>query len=182
MAYGIFTVLEVAEVSGNALRWFQLYLFKDRTLSEDLVQRAAASGYKALCVTIDSPVLGKRREDARQGIDMPRHLNFGNISTKHLQSGIAKMWEEGNSAFYSNVPIMSSSVTWNDIKWLQSITHLPVVVKGLLTAEDAKIATSHGVAGILVSNHGARQLDGVPATVSYVHLFLVMCMSCDPIA
>ena len=159
---------EVAEVSRNALRWFQLYIFKDRALTEDLVKRAAANGYKALCVTIDSPVLGKRRGDTRNGMDMPKHLQFGNFSTDYLQPYFPEMKEEGKSSFYSNIHlhIMSSSVMWKDIKWLQSITHLPIVVKGVLTVEDAKIAAGHGVAGILVSNHGARQLDSVPATVS----------------
>ena len=163
---------EVAEASGSGLRWFQLYVYKDRALTEDLVHRAAASGYKALCVTIDTPVLGKRREDMRHGFDLPSHLKLANFSSEYLQSSLSKVQEKegkaavGSALFRYTQRLILSSLTWKDIQWLQNISPLPIVLKGVLTAEDAKMAAMHCVDGILVSNHGARQLDGVPATVS----------------
>lgn len=177
---------EVAVASKTGLRWFQLYVYKDRALTEDLVRRAAASGYKALCVTIDTPILGKRREDMRHCFDLPSHLKLANFSSEFLESSLSKVREEegkaaaGSALLRYTQELICSSLTWKDIQWLQRISHLPVVLKGVLTAEDAKMAIMHGVSGIMVSNHGARQLDGVPATVSCAQFFLVMCMSCDP--
>ncbi len=168
---------EVAAAAVSGLRWFQLYVYKDRALTEDLVQRAAASGYKALCVTIDTPVLGKRREDMRHGFDLPSHLRLANFRSEHLQSSLAKVEEEGkalagSALFQYTQKLICSSLTWKDIKWLQDISPLPIVLKGVLTAEDAKMAVMQRVDGIMVSNHGARQLDGVPATVSSTRLVM----------
>lgn len=163
---------EVAAASRTGLRWFQLYVYKDRDVTEDLVCRAAASGYKALCVTIDTPILGKRREDMRHSFDLPRHLKLANFSSEYLESSLSKVREEeekavaGSALLRYTQELICSSLTWKDIQWLQRISHLPIVLKGVLTAEDAKMAVMHGVDGIMVSNHGARQLDGVPATVS----------------
>lgn len=175
---------EVAQGAPGGLRWFQLYVYKDRALTEDLVHRAAASGYKALCVTIDTPVLGKRREDMRHGFDLPSHLKLANFRSEHLQSSLSKVQEKdekavaGSALFRYTQRLICSSLTWKDIQWLQSISSLPVVLKGVMTAEDARMAALHRVDGVMVSNHGARQLDGVPATVSgssHGHV-----MSCDP--
>ena len=158
---------EVAAVAVSGLRWFQLYVYKDRALTEDLVRRAAASGYKALCVTIDTPVLGKRREDMRHSFNLPSHLRLANFRSEHLQSSLSKVEEEeggkavaGSALFRYTQKLICSSLTWKDIKWLQDISPLPIVLKGVLTAEDAKMAAMQRVDGIMVSNHGARQLDG----------------------
>ena len=165
-------------MSVSELRWFQLYVYRDRALTEDLVGRAAASGYKALCVTIDTPVLGKRREDMRHSFDLPSHLRLANFRSEHLQSSLSEVKEEegkavaGSALFRYTQKLICSSLTWKDIKWLQDISPLPIVLKGVLTAENAKMAAMQCVDGIMVSNHGARQLDGVPATVSSTRLVM----------
>ena len=125
---------EVAEASQTGLRWFQLYVYKDRALTEDLVRRAAASGYKALCVTIDTPVLGKRREDMRNGFDLPSHLKLANFSSEFLQSSLSKVGEKegravaGSALLRYTQELICSSLTWKDIQWLQRISHLPIVL------------------------------------------------------
>ena len=114
---------EVAAAAVSGLRWFQLYVYKDRALTEDLVCRAAASGYKALCVTIDTPVLGKRREDMRHGFDLPSHLRLANFRSEHLQSSLAKgKTVAGSALFQYTQKLICSSLTWKDIKWLQDIS------------------------------------------------------------
>ena len=155
--------------SNNGLRWFQLYLYKDRSLVQSLVKRAEAAGYKALVLTIDNPVTGKRLNEKRFGFNLPPHLSLANIDVNNTASIVTKerqMKISGYTLSDFGEDLMDSSLSWKDITWLMSITSLPVVVKGVLTAEDARIAVELGVKGILVSNHGARQLDGVPATVS----------------
>ena len=160
---------DVAKRSGDGLRWFQLYVYKDRALTASLVKRAEAAGYKAIAVTIDTPIVGKRLNDNRFGFDLPSHLTLANFdmeSTGSLLSEERAKKGTGSALQRYTQRMTDTSLSWKDITWLMSITSLPVVVKGVLTAEDARIAVELGVKGILVSNHGARQLDGVPATVS----------------
>jgi 4-hydroxymandelate oxidase len=121
----------------DGARWFQLYWSPDRGAVKDLVERAEAAGHGAIVVTIDLPVLGRRERDLRTGFETPIEIDS----------------------------VVDPSLTWRDLEWLRSLTSLPLLVKGVLTAEDATLALEAGVEGIVVSNHGGRQLDGVAASL-----------------
>ena len=133
-------------------RWFQLYVFRDEGLTRELVARVAEAGFTALALTVDTPVLGRRERDFRTGFVVPPEFPVASLG----QGGLTPL-----EAF----ALTSESVSWRDIERLASLSGLPVLVKGVLTAEDASLACDHGAAGIVVSNHGGRQLDGVAATI-----------------
>lgn len=144
-----YSIEDVGETGANT--WFQLYMFKDRTISEHLIRRVEAAGYKALMLTVDLPVPGLRENLTRSGFD-PSDLtmsNFTEITHGHQEGGFFAYIHDNFDA----------SLTWNDVEWLRTITNLPIVVKGVLRADDALRAVDAGVAGIVVSNHGGRQLD-----------------------
>ncbi|DBA04371.1 TPA: hypothetical protein N0F65_002133 [Lagenidium giganteum] len=156
---------DVAAENGDGLRWFQLYVFKDRDLTRELVERAEKAGYKAIVLTVDTPVLGHREPDVRNRFHLPKHLqlaNFAHVGGKHAH-GVRSLQDSGLAYYVSK--LFDLTLNWKDVEWLKSITKLPLVVKGVLSPEDAKLAVEAGCAGILVSNHGARQLDGVPAAI-----------------
>ncbi|MFI5227492.1 MAG: alpha-hydroxy acid oxidase [Gemmatimonadales bacterium] len=157
--------LEAIAQASNGPRWFQLYVYRDRSVTRDLVQRAAAAGYSALCLTVDTPLAGQRERDRRNSLRMPPHLELGNFPashTKHHQEGAA-----GVSALAHYIAAQwDAGLTWADVDWLRSISPVPVVVKGVLAPDDAVLAVEHGAAGVIVSNHGGRQLDTVPAPVT----------------
>uniref|UniRef100_A0A3Q2PL41 (S)-2-hydroxy-acid oxidase n=1 Tax=Fundulus heteroclitus TaxID=8078 RepID=A0A3Q2PL41_FUNHE len=141
--YSTCSAEDIVAAAPNGYRWFQLYVYRDRKLSEQLVQRVEALGYKALVLTVDVPYTGKRRNDIRNQFRLPPHLKEYGIPANTLDP----------------------SISWKDVYWLQSLTRLPIIIKGILTKEDAELAVEHGVAGIIVSNHGGRQLDGGPASI-----------------
>jgi len=132
----------VAEVAPDAPRWFQVYVFNDRGVTQELIDEACASGYSALMLTVDTAILGRREGAVRVGFHIPDEL------------------EVAGDIFGDT----DSSVSWRDVEWLAG-HGLPVVLKGILTAEDARLAVEHGAAAVVVSNHGGRQLDGVPASI-----------------
>jgi isopentenyl diphosphate isomerase/L-lactate dehydrogenase-like FMN-dependent dehydrogenase len=140
-----------AEIT-EGVRWFQLYVFKDRGFTRSLVEGAAAAGFSAILLTADTPHLGRRERDHRTGFKIPAEL-VPSLSGHDLLTP--------EQTFAS----MADDLSWRDIEWLASISGLPVLVKGVLTAEDALLASESGAAGLVVSNHGGRQLDGVPATI-----------------
>ncbi|NXK38931.1 HAOX2 oxidase, partial [Piprites chloris] len=148
--YSTCTLEEISAAAPEGLRWFQLYIHRNRAVSQQLVQRAEALGFQALVLTADVPYTGKRRDDIRNGFRLPPHMKLKNL--------------EGDFEV-CKMSLLDPSVTWNDIYWLQSLTHLPIIIKGILTKEDAELAVRHGVQGIIVSNHGGRQLDEGPATI-----------------
>ncbi|NXG49409.1 HAOX2 oxidase, partial [Psilopogon haemacephalus] len=148
--YSTCTLEEISEAAPGGLRWFQLYIHRNRTVSQQLVQQAEALGFNALVLTADLPYTGKRRDDVRNGFCLPPHMKLKNLEGAFE---VCKM------------SLLDPSVTWNDIYWLRSLTNLPIIIKGILTKEDAELAVRHGVQGIIVSNHGGRQLDGGPATI-----------------
>jgi isopentenyl diphosphate isomerase/L-lactate dehydrogenase-like FMN-dependent dehydrogenase len=127
----------------DGTRWFQVYVWRTRAKAEAAIEEAVASGYSALVLTVDVPYLGRRERDVRIDFKVPEHLTVQ------------------GEMFGGN---FDASVSWRELEWLAAYG-LPVVVKGLLTAEDAELACEHGAAAIVVSNHGGRQLDGVPATL-----------------
>jgi 4-hydroxymandelate oxidase len=146
-----------------APRWFQLYVWKDREVTAELVKRAARAGYRAICLTVDTPLLGRREKDERNSFTLPPGIGIANVRPAGLD-GMPD--SEHGSAFAKYVKeMLDPAVTWRDLAWLRSLTSLPIVVKGIMTMEDAKIAVEHGVEGIVVSNHGGRQLDSTPATL-----------------
>ncbi|NXH02239.1 HAOX2 oxidase, partial [Loxia leucoptera] len=148
--YSTCTLEEISAAAPGGLRWFQLYIHRNRTASQQLVRRAEALGFQGLVLTADLPYTGKRRDDVRNGFRLPPHMKVKNLEGAFE---VCKM------------SLLDPSVTWNDIYWLQSLTRLPIIIKGILTREDAELAVHHGVQGIIVSNHGGRQLDEGPATI-----------------
>jgi 4-hydroxymandelate oxidase len=151
------SIEEVAAATPDAVRWFQLYVQADPRRTQELVERAAAAGYRAIVVTVDLPVLGYRDRDRRNRFDLPGPL--GNLPDVPIGPAPDDVDVQ--------VPdLLSRSLTWADLASIRSwAPGLPIVLKGILTAEDARLAVEHGAEAIVVSSHGARQLDRVPATV-----------------
>jgi 4-hydroxymandelate oxidase len=157
-----FSMEEVSEVrlaaNANAPAWFQLYPLRDRGLLRALVQRAHTAHYSAICVTVDTPFSGRRERDMRNPLKPPPDMALGNFSSAALNM-------DTNSLILYVTGQVDPAFSWKDIDWLRSITPLPIVLKGVLRGDDAQRAIEHGVAGLLVSNHGGRQLDGALATL-----------------
>lgn len=153
---------EIAAV-GPAPRWFQLYVYRDRTITEGLVRRAVAAGYQALCVTVDTPLLGRRERDERNAFRLPPGLGIANLRPSGLDA--LPDPEHGSSFAKYAADLLDASLTWDDLGWLKSLSKLPVLVKGIMTPEDAGLAVDHGADGIVVSNHGGRQLDSTLGTL-----------------
>lgn len=149
--------LEDVSSVGKAPRWFQLYIHKDRAISKELIARAESAGYQAIVVTADLPYPGYRERELREPILYDDEVVFGNFRGAVAGEGLAL------TALLDQV--VDNAVTWADLDWIRDISGVPVLVKGILTAEDAVIAVDHGVAGVVVSNHGGRQLDRVPASI-----------------
>jgi 4-hydroxymandelate oxidase len=140
------TIEDVAAAAKCPL-WFQPYVTDDHGLMRDLVGRAEAAGYAALCLTADSPVSGRRDGAIREPVQLPEGVEWANMPAELRRPGRGK-WLTGGDAF-----------DWDDLDRLAATTSLPLVLKGILTAEDARIAVEHGARAIVVSNHGGRQLD-----------------------
>lgn len=156
--------LEAIAKASNGPRWFQLYVYRDKEITRNLVQRAAAAGYTALCLTVDTPLAGQRERDRRNHLRMPAHLGLENFPATHADQNKAE--GQGSALARYIADMWDANLTWDDVDWLRSISPLPVIVKGLMTPEDASLAVEHGAAAIIVSNHGGRQLDGVPAPIT----------------
>lgn len=148
------SIEEVATAAGP--RWFQLYVHRDRAMTEELVHRAEAAGYGAIVLTVDAPFLGRRWRDERNRFGLPADLDVPNVPG-------APRGGDGSALFAYFASQLDPTLSWDDVAWLRSLTSLPVILKGILTAEDARLAALAGAAGVIVSNHGGRQLDGVPA-------------------
>ena len=184
---GTRSIEEVAAVSDGP-KWFQVYTWKDRGLVKDLADRAAAAGYEAILLTVDTTVLGRRERDVRRGYTLPPKIGLDTI----VDGVLHPSWTLG---LLRNEPITFASVasnntasdgstavslaeymnaqfdaalSWRDVEWLQSVWSGPIVLKGIQTVADAKLAVEVGVAGIALSNHGGRQLDGAPSIIELV--------------
>ncbi|KAA0191042.1 hypothetical protein HAZT_HAZT008725 [Hyalella azteca] len=141
------------------------YSFKRRSLTEKLVERAKAAGFKAIVLTVDAATFGIRRADIRNNFNLPPHLKLANFESTSDEGTLGDRGT-GNSGINEYVKDnFDAGITWQDLKWLINVTTLPVVVKGILTSADASLALQAGVAAVWVSNHGARQVDGVPPTI-----------------
>jgi isopentenyl diphosphate isomerase/L-lactate dehydrogenase-like FMN-dependent dehydrogenase len=146
---------EIAGAVGSAPRWLQLYVLRDKQRTLDHIVEARESGYSALALTVDVPMLGRRERDLRLGFDLPLDLPLPYIKGK----------DRNVEMTFAEQVQMSPSVTWRDLEWIASESGMPLLLKGILTREDATLAIEHGVAAIIVSNHGGRQLDGVAASL-----------------
>ncbi|MBX3154790.1 MAG: alpha-hydroxy-acid oxidizing protein [Deltaproteobacteria bacterium] len=157
------TAVEDVVAAATGPVWFQLYVYRDRGATEALVRRVEAAGCRALVLTVDAPLLGRRERDVRNRFALPPHLGVQNL----LPSGYSAVpAAAGDSALAAYVAeLLDPGITWEAVDWLRSITKLPVLVKGIVRADDAVRAVDHGAAGIVVSNHGGRQLDASPATI-----------------
>ncbi|XP_059455957.1 peroxisomal (S)-2-hydroxyacid oxidase GLO4-like [Corylus avellana] len=153
------TVEEVAS-SCNAIRFFQLYVYKRRDVCAQLVQRAERKGYKGIVLTVDTPRLGRREADIKNKMVAPRLKNFEGLLSTEVDD------DEGSKLEAFAKETVDDALSWRDLGWLRSITNLPILIKWVLTREDAIKAVEVGVDGIIVSNHGARQLDYTPASIS----------------
>jgi 4-hydroxymandelate oxidase len=151
------SIEDVAAAAPDGARWFQLYVQQDRGQTRSFVERAAAAGYGAIVLTVDLAVLGYRERDLRSGFELPALGNFGMLRPSHRERLLGGVDYAGTEE--------ARGLSWDDLASIRSWSTLPLVLKGIMTAEDACIAVEHGVDGIVVSNHGARQLDRTLAPV-----------------
>jgi 4-hydroxymandelate oxidase len=157
------TAVEQVIAAATAPVWFQLYVYRDRGATEALVRRVEAAGARALVLTVDAPLLGRRERDVKNRFALPAHLGVENMLAHGYANVPQRAMDSGLAAYFAD--LLDPSLTWSAVDWLRSITSLPVVVKGIVRADDARRAIEHGAAGIVVSNHGGRQLDASPATI-----------------
>lgn len=151
------TLEEIARATQSP-KWFQLYVHADRDVTAELVKRAEKAGYAALVLTVDVPVLGRRVLDVRNDFKLPRGLSFAN-----LQPFVGKGGDSQLAEFFA--ARHDASLSWNDLAWLRSLSRMPLWLKGVMRADDARRALKAGVDGLIVSNHGGRQLDGCLASL-----------------
>jgi lactate 2-monooxygenase len=163
------TMEEIASIMGDSPRWFQLYPARDRDVATSMVSRAERSGYSAIVVTLDTPVLGWREQDLRLGylpfLEGKGIANY--LSDPVFRASLAKTPEEDpRAAIMQFLGVFTNpSFGWSDVDWLGTITKLPILLKGVVHPDDGRKALDHGVSGIVVSNHGGRQLDGEVGTL-----------------
>jgi 4-hydroxymandelate oxidase len=132
--------IEAVAAATRGRKWFQLYVHQDRGFSRDTLRRAYEAGFEAIVFTVDAPYLGKRERDRRNELDLQAEARGQELD-------------------------LDPAISWDDLAWIREDAPIPLLIKGILTAEDARIAVEHGVDGIVVSNHGGRQLDGSPAAL-----------------
>lgn len=154
------TTLEQVAAAARGPKWFQLYIHRDREVTRSLIARAEAAGYSALMLTVDTPILGRRLADEHNHFALPPGLSMAN-----LVDAAATAPQSGSALASFCAARHDPAVTWRDLDWLRAATKMPILVKGVLRGDDARRAVECGAAGIVVSNHGARQLDGTPATI-----------------
>jgi len=151
-----------ARGQGQACLFMQIYLQGDRGFVRELIGRAEAAGYRALVVTVDAPVSGVRNREQRAEFTLPPGVEPVNLRGMRAQTTATAV--AGESPVFGS-GVLAGAPTWKDIDWLQSVTKLPVVLKGIMSPDDAAMAVKAGAAGIVVSNHGGRTLDTQPATI-----------------
>lgn len=152
------TLEDVARAASGPL-WFQVYCFRDRAVTTALIRRAEAAGYRALVLTVDTPRLSRRMRDMRSGFGLPAHVRAANFDLDVSQALATRAPGESGIAAHASRDF-DTALTWEAVAWVRSVSKLPVLLKGVLTAEDAERAAAAGVDGLVVSNHGGRQLDG----------------------
>jgi 4-hydroxymandelate oxidase len=148
------TIEEIAAAATGPL-WMQLYWMRERRVLVDLVKRAQGLGFKAIVLTVDAPRIGNRLRDKRNSFGVPDSMSAVNVDTALMASA-----HQGDGIAEHARQTFDQSITWSDLAWLKGLSDLPLVIKGVLTAEDAALAVEHGADAIVVTNHGGRQLDG----------------------
>ena len=181
---GTRSIEEVAQVSNGPL-WFQVYVWKDRGLVRDMIARAEEAGYRAIVVTVDTAVLGRRERDVRRGFTLPPKIGLGTLVSGAVHPRWSWQLVANDPITFANVANRSDingtsvislsdyvnsefdqALSWQRLDWIREASRLPVVLKGIQRVDDARRAVAEGVAAIALSNHGGRQLDGAPAPVS----------------
>ncbi len=183
------SIEEVAAASGEGRRWFQVYVWRDRGLVKDMIDRAAAAGYEALVLTVDTAVLGRRERDVRRGFTLPPKIGPGTLVDGALHPAWTWSFVRSEPIRFANVAGAGAgpgdgreavtlaeyinsqfdpSLSWRDVEWMRSVWPGAIVIKGIQTVEDARLAAESGAEAIALSNHGGRQLDGAPATLDLV--------------
>jgi isopentenyl diphosphate isomerase/L-lactate dehydrogenase-like FMN-dependent dehydrogenase len=173
--------IEAIAAAGQGPKWLQLFVYRDRALTEQFVERALASDYHALCLTVDAPVSGYRERDIRNGftlnprptlrttLDTLRHIAWWVRMVRSPRISLPNFQKKGQADFVSVAAyassVLSSEVTLDDVRWLRDLWSGPLVIKGVTTPEDAKRLVDLGADGIQVSNHGGRQFDGLPGAL-----------------
>jgi 4-hydroxymandelate oxidase len=142
---------------------FQLYVYRDRAATEGLVKRAEDAGAKAIVVTVDAPLLGRRERDVKNRFALPSHLRVKNLVPAGYGDLEKQTNDSGLAAYFAS--LIDPSFSWKDLAWLRSLTKLPLAIKGIVRVDDAVRARDEGMSAIVVSNHGGRQLDASPATL-----------------
>lgn len=151
--------LEDIAAQAQAPLWFQLYIQPDRDFTADLIRRAACAGYRALVVTVDAPVSGLRNREQRAGFAQPPGIGPVNLQ------GMRPLPPGPPHALLFGTPLLEQAPTWADLAWLRGLTRLPILLKGVTDPDDARRAVDAGMDGLIVSNHGGRALDGMPASI-----------------
>ena len=178
---GTRSIEEIAAVS-KGRKWFQVYVWRDRELVREMLERAIAADFEAIQITVDTAITGRRERDVKHGFTLPPKIGLGTIVDGALHPGWTWDFITAEPISFANVngkivgdgsdPItladyinsqFDPSLSWNDLEWFRSIWKGPIIIKGIQTVEDAKIAADMGIEGIALSNHGGRQLDGAPA-------------------
>ncbi|HWH70134.1 MAG TPA: alpha-hydroxy acid oxidase, partial [Candidatus Sulfotelmatobacter sp.] len=157
------TRLEEVAAAATGPLWFQLYINPDRGFTRELVARAERAGYQALVVTVDTPEWGRRERDVRNAFHLPPGLSAINLLPSNECGEVIGQSGAGMGQAFGWM--LDASLTWKDLDWLCSQSRLPVLLKGICQPEDALLALEHGARGIIVSNHGGRQMDTAPATI-----------------
>jgi L-lactate dehydrogenase (cytochrome) len=181
------SIEEVAEASGGP-KWFQVYVWRDRGLVKEMIGRAASAGYEALVLTVDTAVLGRRERDVRRGFSLPPKIGLGTLADGAVHPGWTWRFLRSEPIRFANVQESAGvsdgttavtlsdyvntqfdpGLSWRDVEWMRSQWHGPLVIKGIQTVADARLAAEAGVEAIALSNHGGRQLDSAPAPLDLV--------------
>lgn len=160
------TSLEELSVNSDAHLWFQLYIYKDKEITLDLIRRAEAAGYKGIIITVDVTIMGRREKDIRNHFSLPPQLSAKNLEPYGVaQTNISKT---GSSVKKYTDLLFDRALTWKDIEWIRTKTKMPIILKGIMHRDDAKMALNMEVDGLILSNHGGRQFDCAPSTMDVV--------------
>jgi 4-hydroxymandelate oxidase len=150
--------IESVRAATTGLLWFQLYIYRDRGVTAELVQRAERAGCTGLVLTVDTPMLGRRERDLLNGFHVPPEFPAPNLGVD-MRSTLGTSADMSSALAQFILHHWDAGIAWRDLQWLQSITQLPIYVKGIVRGDDALLALEHGARGVIVSNHGGRQLD-----------------------
>ena len=184
---GTYSIEEVGDATPTGANWFQVYVWRDRGLLKEMISRAAAAGFEALVLTVDTARLGRRERDVRRGFTMPPKLGVGTLVDGALHPGWTWQFLRAEPIRFANVVgrevgdgtdavsvadyinhQFAPSLSWRDVDWLRGVWDGPIVIKGIQTVDDARIAADAGVEAIALSNHGGRQLDSAPVPIELV--------------